>query len=185
MFLFSLFLVNAKLNDYFTCPNFNSPNLTSNLETWRAGGTKASSLCFFHPTRYFKDNNCSCVQLYISGKCNKPAAHNVRQQKAKPSTTNSNPATEVFPTLFMCSQLCLRERFSKKKKKKKFYFFHAARSGHVNKCGPAVGGNFDSYLGKVSSIPDTQTEHYFLQCTEDCEITSWSNRYFCLQVNGR
>ena len=117
LFLFSLFLVNAKVNDCLTCPSFNSLNLHSNLETWRVGGTKVRSRYFFQPTRYFKDKTCCCAKLYISGKCNKPAAHNVRQQKAKPSTTNKTPATEVFPTLFMYSQLYLRKRFSKTKQK--------------------------------------------------------------------
>jgi len=51
--------------------------------------------------RYFKDKSCCCAKPYISGKCNNPAVHNVRQQKAKPSTTNSNPATDVFPTLLV------------------------------------------------------------------------------------
>lgn len=103
---FFFVLRKRRLNDYFTCPNFNLPNLHSNLKTWRAGGTKARSrYFFFHSMHYFKDKNCCCAKLYVSGKYNKPAAHNVRQQKAKPSTTNSNLATEVFPKLFICSQL--------------------------------------------------------------------------------
>jgi hypothetical protein len=81
LFIFSLFLAKAKLNDYFTCPSFNSPNLHSNLEMWRAGGTKAGSRYFFHPVRYFKDKNCCCAELYISDNYNRPAAHNVRRQK--------------------------------------------------------------------------------------------------------
>ena len=104
---------------------------------------------FFHPMRYFKDKKRCCAKLYISGKCSKPAAHNVRRQKAKPSTANTNPATEVFPKLFMCSQLYLRDGFPKQKNCKKFSFFHAALSRHANKYGPVVGSNFASYLGKV------------------------------------